>query len=38
MAVITAPIEQKNGWVEIPAGPGLGVEIDRAAIDRFRIG
>ena len=38
MAVITEPIEQRDGWVEIPPGPGLGIEIDRAAIDRFRIG
>jgi D-galactarolactone cycloisomerase len=37
MAVLKQPIEQKNGWVEIPAGPGLGVEIDRGAIDKFRI-
>jgi L-alanine-DL-glutamate epimerase-like enolase superfamily enzyme len=35
--VLKQPIEQKNGWVEIPAGPGLGVEIDRGAIDKFRI-
>jgi len=38
MAVLTEPIEQKNGWVQIPAGPGLGIETDRAAVDRFRIG
>ena len=37
MAILTEPIEQKNGWVEIPTGPGLGIEIDREAIGRFRI-
>ncbi len=37
MAVLTQPIEQKDGWVEIPAGPGLGIEIDREAIGRFRV-
>jgi hypothetical protein len=37
-AVVTKPIEQKNGWVQIPAGPGFGIEIDRAGVDRFRIG
>jgi L-alanine-DL-glutamate epimerase-like enolase superfamily enzyme len=38
MAVLTEPIEQKNGWVEIPSGSGLGIEIDRDAIDWFRVG
>src|SRR5215472_7632823 len=32
MAVLTEPIVQKSGWVEIPTGPGLGIEIDRQAI------
>ena len=31
----TEPIEQRDGWVEIPQGPGLGIEIDRAALARF---
>lgn len=35
MAVLAEPIEQKGGWVEIPQGPGLGIEIDRAALARF---
>jgi len=35
MAVIAAPIEQRGGWVQIPQGPGLGIEIDRAALARF---
>jgi len=38
MAVLTERIEQRNGWVEIPSGPGLGIEIDREAIARFRVG
>ena len=37
MAVLTRPIEQRGGWVEVPDGPGLGIEIDRAALQRFRI-
>ena len=36
MAVATAPIVQRDGWVAIPDGPGLGIEIDRAALTRFR--
>jgi D-galactarolactone cycloisomerase len=38
MAVIEEPIVQNGGWVDIPQGPGLGIEIDRAALARFRIG
>jgi L-alanine-DL-glutamate epimerase-like enolase superfamily enzyme len=26
-----------NGTVSLPAGPGLGVEIDEAAVERFRV-
>ncbi|HEX3953487.1 MAG TPA: mandelate racemase/muconate lactonizing enzyme family protein [Stellaceae bacterium] len=35
MAVLHEPIEQRNGWVAIPQGPGLGIDIDRAALARF---
>jgi D-galactarolactone cycloisomerase len=37
MAVITEPIEQRGGWVEIPQGAGLGIEVDRAALARFAV-
>jgi D-galactarolactone cycloisomerase len=37
MAVLKEPIEQHGGWVEIPEGPGLGIEIDRAALARFAV-
>lgn len=37
MAVLQTPIVQQDGWVEVPQGPGLGIEIDRAALHRFRI-
>ncbi|MFM9938147.1 MAG: mandelate racemase/muconate lactonizing enzyme family protein [Hyphomicrobiaceae bacterium] len=30
------PIEQKRGVVKVPTGPGLGIEIDRAIIERHR--
>ncbi len=36
MAVLQSPIVQQDGWVDIPQAPGLGIEIDRAALDRFR--
>ncbi|MEO0429333.1 MAG: mandelate racemase/muconate lactonizing enzyme family protein [Pseudomonadota bacterium] len=34
-AVLTAPIEHEAGWVKVPDGSGLGIEIDRAALRRF---
>ncbi len=37
MAVLNAPIVQRDGWVRIPEGPGLGIEIDRAALEQFRV-
>jgi len=35
-ALLATPIEHENGRVAIPDGPGLGIEIDRAALERFR--
>ena len=34
--LITKPIEQVGGWVEIPSGPGLGVEVDRSVLEKYR--
>lgn len=34
--LITKPIQQAQGWVEIPSGPGLGVEVDRAVLEKYR--
>jgi D-galactarolactone cycloisomerase len=34
--LISQPIQLANGWVEIGSGPGLGVEVDRATLDRYR--
>lgn len=36
-AIVTAPIEHENGVVQIPDGPGLGIEIDRAGLERFKV-
>lgn len=36
-AVLTAPLEHVDGRVAIPTGPGLGIEVDRAAIARFKV-
>jgi D-galactarolactone cycloisomerase len=35
-AVMVGEIEHRDGVVAIPEGPGLGIEIDRAALERFR--
>jgi D-galactarolactone cycloisomerase len=36
MAVIAEPIVQRDGWVEIPDRPGLGIDINRDALAQFR--
>jgi D-galactarolactone cycloisomerase len=36
-AVLTAPIDHEAGWVRIPTGPGLGIEVDREALAKFSI-
>ena len=36
--VLTAPIERGGGGRAIPAAPGLGLEVDRASIERFTTG
>jgi D-galactarolactone cycloisomerase len=35
-AILKEPIEHSRGVVTIPTGPGLGIEIDRDALARFR--
>ncbi len=34
--LVKQPVHQANGSVTCPAGPGLGVEVDEAALRRFR--
>jgi L-alanine-DL-glutamate epimerase-like enolase superfamily enzyme len=29
-------LRQRGGWLELPAAPGLGIEVDRKALERFR--
>jgi D-galactarolactone cycloisomerase len=36
-AVLMQPIEHEHGLVRIPDGPGLGIEIDRAALQTFAL-
>ncbi len=35
--LITQPIDQRDGRVAIPTGPGLGIEIRRDTIERYRL-
>jgi L-alanine-DL-glutamate epimerase-like enolase superfamily enzyme len=35
--VITEPLEMFGGMMTVPEGPGLGVEVDRAKLDRFLV-
>lgn len=34
-AIVTQPIEHDHGTIAIPNGPGLGIEIDRDALEEF---
>ena len=36
-AVLTQPIEHRGGIVEIPEGPGLGIEVDRRVVAQFSV-
>ena len=36
-ALLTQPIEHERGMVRVPDGPGLGIEVDRAALARFAL-
>lgn len=36
-AVLTEPLEPRTGEIAIPTRPGLGIEIDRAALKRFAV-
>jgi L-alanine-DL-glutamate epimerase-like enolase superfamily enzyme len=35
--LVRTPIEQVDGWVTAPEGPGLGVEVDEAVVASYRI-
>jgi len=35
--IVKDPIRMKDGFVPVPQGPGLGVEVDDAVIERYRV-
>jgi D-galactarolactone cycloisomerase len=36
-ALVQQPLESREGWIEIPNLPGLGIEVDRRTIERFLV-
>jgi D-galactarolactone cycloisomerase len=36
-AILAEPIRHRRGIVDVPIGPGLGIEVDRAALRHFRV-
>jgi D-galactarolactone cycloisomerase len=34
--LIAQPIALADGWVNVPTGPGLGVEVDRSVLEKYR--
>jgi L-alanine-DL-glutamate epimerase-like enolase superfamily enzyme len=33
--ILKTPLQVKNGYLEVPDGPGLGVELDDEVVDRL---
>ena len=36
--LVAEPFDQRDGWVDVPRRPGLGVEVDEAVLRRYRLG
>jgi D-galactarolactone cycloisomerase len=34
--LVARPLQMVDGWVEVPDAPGLGVEVDRSVLQRYR--
>jgi len=32
---VKEPVLQKGGWIEVPKRPGIGVEVNRAVLERY---
>ncbi len=35
--IVKRPLPLKGGLVALPSGPGLGIEVDEAAVERFKV-
>ena len=36
--ILKKPIRKKNGFTELPKGPGLGIEVDEGKIEEYYMG
>lgn len=36
-SIIKNPLKMKDGYIEVPEGPGLGVEVDEKMVEKYRI-
>jgi L-alanine-DL-glutamate epimerase-like enolase superfamily enzyme len=34
---VRQPLAIRDGAVSLPKGPGLGIDVDEAAVERFRV-
>jgi L-alanine-DL-glutamate epimerase-like enolase superfamily enzyme len=34
--IVTAPFHHENGYLEVPSGPGLGIQLDEAKMEKWR--
>jgi D-galactarolactone cycloisomerase len=34
--LVDRPLRQRDGWLGLPERPGLGIEVDRSALERYR--
>jgi L-alanine-DL-glutamate epimerase-like enolase superfamily enzyme len=37
-SLVVPTMQMADGYVDVPPGPGLGVELDWTVIERFRVG
>ena len=35
--LVTAPIEMRDGWIDIPDAPGLGIDVDMGVLERYAV-
>jgi D-galactarolactone cycloisomerase len=35
--LVASPIEMRDGWIDVPGGPGLGVEVNRDVLERYAV-
>ena len=33
--LVAVPIDQRDGWIEVPTAPGLGIDVDEETVRRY---